>query len=401
MLRSSLADRDIPKSGAAAPVNGKVARLPPDWPAQRLRMRLFRSLLIGLLGLAGCAGPIVQTGSIDRTAAALETEKQNKLVLQGRLAYYKRLYQIAHPILKANADVCETNQIADLKALVVDAHQMSKGYETAAASLGIQKANQVVLTIASRGKDWPIQEGDLISSINETPIPLNKRSDEKLHGALLEAAKKDVMNVAVFRNGQEQKLVVPVEKMCGDRVGLWYDDAVNAYADGKNIFFTTGMMRFATTDKDVQLVFGHELAHNIMDHIGKKKQNAWLGMIVDVLVSAATGVNTQGAFSNAAANANSPAFEAESDYVGVYLLERAGIDTEGAADFWRKMAAEHPGSIRTNHAATHPPSPERFLMIEKTTAEIAEKRAKGEPLKPNLKQRLIQEPTKPSSDAAF
>jgi len=162
------------------------------------------------------------------------------------------------------------------------------------------------------------------------------------------------------------------------------------------------MMRFAMTDKDLQLVFGHELAHNVMDHIGKKTQNAWLGVLMDVLVSAATRVNTQGTFRNAAANAHSPAFEAEADYVGVYLLERAGVDTNGAADFWRRMAAEHPGSINTNHAASHPPSPERFLMIEKTTSEIAEKRVKGEPIKPNLKEVAVAtEPKRQSSGAAF
>jgi hypothetical protein len=48
------------------------------------------------------------------------------------------------------------------------------------------------------------------------------------------------------------------------------------------------------------------------------------------------------------------------------------------------MAAEHPGSIKSNHAASHPATSERFLAIEKTVAEIRLKAESGQNLTPDL-----------------
>ncbi len=47
------------------------------------------------------------------------------------------------------------------------------------------------------------------------------------------------------------------------------------------------------------------------------------------------------------------------------MLALANGNIEEAPNFWRRMAAEHPGSIQRNHAATHPATPERFVALEK------------------------------------
>ena len=78
------------------------------------------------------------------------------------------------------------------------------------------------------------------------------------------------------------------------------------------------------------------------------------------------------------------AFEQEADYVGMYFMERAGYNSTGVADFWRRYAAESPKSV--SKRTTHPTSPERFIAIERTHREIAHKKAAGQPLIPNLKQ---------------
>ena len=65
-------------------------------------------------------------------------------------------------------------------------------------------------------------------------------------------------------------------------------------------------------------------------------------------------------------------------------MQRAGLDITDAGDFWRRMAAEHPGAIRTNHAASHPATPERFLKIDLAIEEIKEKIELGELVIPNF-----------------
>ena len=73
--------------------------------------------------------------------------------------------------------------------------------------------------------------------------------------------------------------------------------------------------------------------------------------------------------------------EREADYMSLYMLERAGIDSSGAPAFWRRMAVEHSGSIR--FARSHPTTAERFVSLEATHREIRAKRRAGRPLIPN------------------
>ncbi len=114
--------------------------------------------------------------------------------------------------------------------------------------------------------------------------------------------------------------------------------------------------------------------------------NAIPGLLLDLL-AAGVGVNTQGLFMNMTANAYSQEFEAEADYVGLYMMKQSGMEIENAPDFWRRMAAIHPGSIKTNLLATHPASPERFLALEKTVEEIRDKVEKGLPLAPEMEEK--------------
>jgi predicted Zn-dependent protease len=98
-------------------------------------------------------------------------------------------------------------------------------------------------------------------------------------------------------------------------------------------------------------------------------------------------VNTGGDFTNLGAEFGamsfSQDFEREADYVGMYLLARADRPIANAADFWRRMAQESPGSIK--FASSHPTTAERFVRLENAAAEIEQKRTAGAPLMPEMK----------------
>ena len=55
----------------------------------------------------------------------------------------------------------------------------------------------------------------------------------------------------------------------------------------------------------------------------------------------------------------------------------------GVANFWRRMATEDAASVTARQS--HPTTPERFLAIEKTYAEISAKKKAHKPLVPNFK----------------
>jgi hypothetical protein len=98
-----------------------------------------------------------------------------------------------------------------------------------------------------------------------------------------------------------------------------------------------------------------------------------------------TGVDTRGLFSKLGRVVFSEEFEADADYMGLYLAARSGYDIKTSPDFWRRIAVEHPGNIRNNMLATHPSTPERAVSLQKSIAEIEAKRDDGRPLTPEFK----------------
>jgi Peptidase family M48 len=161
---------------------------------------------------------------------------------------------------------------------------------------------------------------------------------------------------------------------------------LNAFADGKNVFIARGMMRFAQDDTELALVVSHEMAHNSMLHMKAKTSNYVLGTVLDILITATTGVNTQGTFGNMAASRYSQEFEAEADYVGLYMMAAAGKNIDSAPKFWRRMAAAHPTGIEADYSSSHPSTAYRLLALEETVKEIKLKKETGASLTPEMKQ---------------
>ena len=207
-------------------------------------------------------------------------------------------------------------------------------------------------------------------------------ANEGREGAASRMPASRPVTLQLTRDGAPMTLTMLPDQVCDYPLKVTNGGEVNAYADGKMIYISRGMMRFAAEDRELAMVVGHELGHNTMGHVDKKKTNAAIGAVFDIL-AAAYRVNTQSAFMNAGASAYSQDFESEADYVGMYYMARAGYETVGAADFWRRMAAEHPGSIKANHAASHPATAERFLALDKVGGEVRAKMASGVALAPN------------------
>jgi predicted Zn-dependent protease len=88
-------------------------------------------------------------------------------------------------------------------------------------------------------------------------------------------------------------------------------------------------------------------------------------------------------------------FESEADYVGLYVVARAGMPIDNAPRFWRRMGSQvAPGAI--SHGTTHPPTAQRFVALEAAVAEIKAKQAAGQPLLPNEKSKAKADPAVPS-----
>lgn len=180
-------------------------------------------------------------------------------------------------------------------------------------------------------------------------------------------------------------------KNCTFNFKLQPTSELNAYADGKTIFITMGMMAFANTENDIAVVLSHEYAHNVLAHVASTQQNATVGglggTLADQLLKS-QGLDTGGQLAKYgqqyAVMKYSKTFEGEADHVGLYIADRAGFPIEGAANFWRRMSTANPGAIYTG--TTHPTNPERFVAMNTTVLEIEVKKDTGQPVLPNMKR---------------
>lgn len=169
------------------------------------------------------------------------------------------------------------------------------------------------------------------------------------------------------------------------------DQRINAYSTGPHIVFFTGMIDFAKTDDELAAVWAHESAHSAMGHIEAKRGNAAVGAVVGGIISVLTGVNVVDMGSQIGGSAFSQDFETEADYVGLYIMARAGYSIDSVPDFWMRMGAASPGSI--THASSHPTTADRAVRLKAAIEEIKGKQARGEELKPEMAPR--QENAKP------
>lgn len=350
----------------------------------------MRNIVVALvvLLLAACATPQTQRPAVDEALIAREEARQREIALDALVQHHRRMYDVGYPLLVDAAPLCGDMTMSRMGWLVTNKHDLPEGMRDAGHKLYELGDYLTILHVVpgSAVAEAGIQNGDVLVRWNDKPLPADRDAlktfiefeDEFLFNV------RTTQRVTVSRGEETLDFEFAPDFGCDYQLILVGADEVNAFANGTHVGITRGMLRFVQSDIELATVIGHEIAHNAMEHIKARKRNSLLGFLLDIF-SAYHGINTQGSFQLAAAYEFSPEFELEADYVGLYVLALAGIDYSLAPDFWRRMAALHPGSIERAHATTHPATPERFIALEQTVKEIDRKVAKQQPLEPELK----------------
>jgi predicted Zn-dependent protease len=171
---------------------------------------------------------------------------------------------------------------------------------------------------------------------------------------------------------------------CGFRLALVDSRDPNAFASGTgDIAVTTGMMRLVENADELAAVVAHEMAHHIADHVAeggwRMQAGALAGALAGSVASAIgrevlgvdVGLSRVGAQAGAHAGrlTYSKADEREADYLGAYIMARAGFDPDRAGGLWAKLTALS-GQASTGLLDSHPAGPERLAAWRKTVEEI-------------------------------
>lgn len=350
-------------------------------------MRFSILVCISLL-LTACAMPMTKQATIQDETVQREVKIQKELAVKSFIEATKRLDRVSYPLLKSSVQQCKKDVRWDHGALLLAEEQIGNEFREAAVSVyGLSKHPRVIQVVdGTSAQSARLQIGDELMAINGEPTATEENAVEKSYARVKELA--EAAEPIVFKVMREDKIIhtsIKPEKVCSYPMYVNTHDAINAYADGENVVIFKGMMRFTETDEELAMVVAHEIAHNIMHHVRSKKTNSILGALTDALVSFKLGVGSTGLFQKMGAKAHSQNFEAEADYVGLYILANTGVEYVETPGFWRRMAAEHPSSIKGSYGTTHPSTSERFVKMEATVKEIQQKQVAGEPLQPNKK----------------
>jgi peptidase M48-like protein/PDZ domain-containing protein len=362
--------------------------------AREERMRRLGSALGICTGLALLLAACAQSPAPPAKTAghALAAPAAGKPLQPAEAADWVRVERVALAVFRGGRQLCGRHVAPTLGLAYANRESFNPALQPAAdAGLAFDEHLKVTRIVeGSPAAKAGLRIGDVLMSVGGRLAPSGPGAVEAFAGLVraLPAGGRPVP-LAVERAGVARQLAVTPELVCDFDIAVLASDQVNAFTNGRTIRVMSGLLGMVINDDELALVLAHEVGHTVMNHLAQQKLQAIgggvAGAVLDILAGA-TGMETHGRFTRAGIEAgtlrHSVARERQADYVGLYVMARAGFDIEVAAQLWRRMAALMPRQAKSA-LPTHPAPPERMTAMEQTVAEIKAKQAGGQPLLPD------------------
>lgn len=162
------------------------------------------------------------------------------------------------------------------------------------------------------------------------------------------------------------------------------DKQVNAFCmPGGKIVVYEGLMNLVSSDDELAVVLGHEVAHAVAKHSNERMSQQVLAQYgaqilnrslsekstaVQKLAGTVYGIGAQVGVMLPFSRKH----ESEADYMGLILMRMAGYNPDVAVTFWQKMSAGTTGSVPAL-LSTHPSDAQRIRDIQKALPGIKAK----------------------------
>jgi len=312
--------------------------------------------------LSACI-PALRQASIDPYRVQREAMQQREAVLDLEMRRLVRLKSLSYSLRRAAVGLCKEHE----KGLGLEVHDGSdypKEYgEVAEALYHFGKTVKVYYVHPDTpAAEVGIRQGDTIIAIDGQLLQRAKDWKKRMREV---ADKKDTVVLTINNSMAQRDISIPFVSFVLYDALLPKDRLkVRAYADGDSIYISSAMLDLLKSDEELAFLISHELAHNCLRHVAKKRWGWLLWSTFDTFVHGWKGA------------------EMEADHLGIYIMARAGYNITKAQQFLRHMATIFPANIRPSFTNRHPGTPERVLALEKTTDEIQRKVAVGGPLLP-------------------
>jgi len=336
-------------------------------------------LTFAALSLAACASvSLSPPASPQETPAQLHPSTVS--VTAGLTRYLDqraRVERVGFRLRRAAAETCSKRGQTkpDVGVIVWSLANFPNGDDRAYLQQKFALTDAVTVALAvegAPGEKAGLRAGAIVTHVNDDAVLEGKGATERFI-ALSNAAAKD--GPVRLRLADKRTLAIKPQPVCEFPTLLVRSAEVNAAADGRVLAITTGLFELTRSDDELALILGHELSHNVLGHLEQLAAKNKPG-ILDAFVRATIGT----AVASTVNQPFSPENEREADYVGLYLMARAGFDIDAADAFWRRLNE----MTKANAVATtHPSGPDRLKAIKATIAEIKAKQKAKQPLDPD------------------
>ena len=303
--------------------------------------------------------------------------------LQTLVAQQDRLYRVAAPLLVNNTDLCRSQARNLLGFTAKNKYSYSSEFvDTAQTMLGLDDRLQVTGVLPGSGAARAgVRRGDILIAVEDKPMPEGEKAERQAATILAPLVTgRSTVRMTVARDGATLTLTVPLTYACAFGIELGNTDNVTAYADGRRVLVTHGMMNATASDEELAYVLAKEMAHNALMHANRQRMNATIGGIIDNLIRMHPDMSTMVGLSGVKPMPQQ--LDAIADKLSLYLLARAGYNIDNAIPFWKRIASQYPATMLNAYTALHPETDYRIAAMEKTVADIKAKQAARKPLMP-------------------
>jgi len=294
--------------------------------------------------------------------------------LDGLLQRQERVYRVAAPLIIKNAVLCRT-QARPLLGFTAK-NQYSYPPELAVAarqSLGLDERLQVMQILDGSGAMRAgLKRGDILQTIQDLNIPTGPQAEPDTARMLSPILKNlSELNITVVRQNQPITVNVPLTLACAFAIDVGNTQHVNAYADGRRILLTRGLLDWLSTDEDVAVIIAREIAHNVLQHAKQLQQMATLSIVIDNLLLFKP--DQVAANSSNGIKITPEKMDQEADRLALFMLARAGYDTANFTRVMQKLVQAPNASQAITYQTLHPWTDGRQSVIQTTIKEIRQK----------------------------
>ncbi len=345
---------------------------------------LGRVAVLSLTLLLGACASQMPSQTPTKTVPTASTAERS--ALRKMVAQQDRLYRVAAPLMIQNAELCASHARNLLGFTAKNQYSYTSALiEEARSVLGLDERLQVMGILQGSGADKAgLRRGDKLITVEGQPMPTGPGAERQAATLLVPLVApqggRDGLQLTVLRGGANMALSIPFTRGCGYSIEVGNADLVNAYADGRRILITRGMMDFTQSDTELAYVLAKTIAHNVFQHASELNMHATLEGVIENLSQVQPDEQTL-----AGSNGIKPMpaeLDAQADRLGLYLAARAGYSVDGAVSFWQRLERQYPTSVRNGYSALHPQFHARLPVLRNTVIEILGRLASNAPLQP-------------------